>query len=310
MVTSRMSYRSLTAISAIAILMSAAPPRPAAAAKTKVVYIPAITLMANVTRPDGQPRVYSTSAGPAYWNETLPVQRGDKLTINVAVATGGADLKRVVVRLDNAKLTEISSSPWTTAIDTAKLTSGAHLIEAWAETAADKPQSATKSLSFTVLDELPAAYRLAGAQEQMDQVPVDTANFVPTPPAFLVAAGSDPSATVRLRSSDPAADRLLISHDGVLSITRPVLVWAEGQPNSTAVQFAYAIFRDGVPVVSSTAPGQLQNQRLKLEAKSSGRPGLRQGPATLVVWGIDGAGKVGEPVRQQIQIGGAEAQAN
>jgi hypothetical protein len=296
-------------IFAIAILMTAVACLPAGA-RSRVTYVPAITLLPTVVQADGQPRVYTNGGQAAYWNETLPIERGDQIKLNVAVATGGADLGRVIVRLDNSKVADMdgtsgaNAAPWTTVIDTSKLETGDHMVEAWAQTTGDRPQSSTKTLTFMIVDSLPVQVSVAGSREE---------SFSPgaappvAPPAFLSGAGSDPGATVRLRSVDPGADRALNAHDSALSITAPTPVWVEKRPGSTAVQFAYEIVRGGFPIVSAPAPATLVYERLSLQPRGSENDGLAPGAVTLYVWGIDSAGRISDPVRQDLSIGDSEA---
>ena len=117
--------------------------------------MPGVTLVPDVLLADGQtPRIYDTPQGTTFWKEGLPVQQGDKVKLNVFVATGGADLKEIKVRLDNAPVADITTSPWNTVIDTASLSTGSHMIEVWAQATGDPPQSSTKQLSFFVLKQL------------------------------------------------------------------------------------------------------------------------------------------------------------
>ena len=46
-------------------------------------------------------RTYNTPQGLSLWMNSLPIQQGDKIKLNVFAATGGADLKQIIVRLDN-----------------------------------------------------------------------------------------------------------------------------------------------------------------------------------------------------------------
>ena len=78
----------------------------------KINWKPGITLVADVTRADGTtPAAFATPEGVGLWDAAhpVPLPEGDKLALHVFVATGGASLSDVKVRLDNV-LTAIEAA--------------------------------------------------------------------------------------------------------------------------------------------------------------------------------------------------------
>ena len=129
------------------------------------------------------------------------MQQGDKVKLNVFVATGGADLKEIKVRLDNAHIADITTSPWNTVIDTASLGTGSHMLEVWAQATGDPPQSSTKQLSFFVIKQLVKGVQIEQTGGQPVEVtPTGDPNTAPLLPAFLDGKTTDADATVTVNS--------------------------------------------------------------------------------------------------------------
>nr|MDQ2687605.1 hypothetical protein [Armatimonadota bacterium] len=101
----------------------------AALAKSRVSYKPGVAIVSEVMDAKGQQRTYNTPNGPSLWTDGLPIQKGDKIKLNVFAATGGAELGRIIVRLDNAKIAQIPKAPWNTVLDTAQMATGPHMVE-------------------------------------------------------------------------------------------------------------------------------------------------------------------------------------
>lgn len=288
------------------------------ASHSTVSYVPGIAITPDVLLTDGvTPRTYQTPAGLSYWTSDLPVQRGDKIKLNVFVATGGADLKRMIVRLDNVKIADLSTSPWNTVIDTSTLQPGYHMVEAWAQGSGDRPQSSTKTLTFYLVDALPVVYAVKASQELFDKRTMATTAATPedapmTPPstylpAFLAGRETDTAAAVTIRSDDTAVESELDRYQP-LSISSSALLYFRPAPGSDAVEYAYVLVRDDHVIAASTSPQSMDFEKLRLRARTDVVPGLRSGRITLYAWGIDQIGRPSTPIQREVIIGQAEGQ--
>jgi hypothetical protein len=112
---------------------------PMAARAAGDAYIPGIQITLEVRTPQGDLRSFQRPGQhPTYWAQDLPVVKGDKLTINPMITTGGAALKQVRVRLDSTQLSDRIEPPLRVDVDTAGLAEGYHMVEVWASTQAKK----------------------------------------------------------------------------------------------------------------------------------------------------------------------------
>jgi len=307
--------RGLLPLAAIACLLLAYGPAQARG-KAKINYIPGITLVPDVLLSDSQtPRYYNVSPGTTLWKDGLPIQQGDKMKLNVFVATGGADLKEIRVKLDNNSIADITATPWNTTIDTASLSTGYHMLEVWTQATGDPPQSSTKQLSFYIVKQLPAQYRVMGIQEehsngQTTEVPPSVDPNAPPPlPAFLAGKSMDAGAVVALRSrsaSLPASSPSAPVGAGPVTIQEPTVFIVRTPSGSAATQYVYALVRDGQTILTSNAPFSLVDPNritvIKIQGRTDTQAGLRSGPVTLWVWGIDAQGQPGDPSKVQLQI--------
>jgi hypothetical protein len=310
---------SLVATLLAAALLGGAVAPMTAQAKSQVSYVPGISLVPEVLMPDGvNDRTYNTPQGLSLWMNSLPIQQGDKIKLNVFAATGGADLKQIIVRLDNDKLPDmpITTAPWSTVLDTTSLTPGYHMVEVWAEASGDKPQSTTRTLTFFVTKQMDAKYLVQPSQEQLTngqttEIPIEggpnqsAASDTPQLPSFLVGQATDSSAavtiTARSAASNSGTGGALVT-DGIVTINEPTLFLVQPALNSTATQFAYALVRDGVTFNASTAPLPAAYQAIRIEKRTDTTAGLRAGTVTLWIWGIDAQGQPSEPVKTQLSI--------
>lgn len=291
--------------------------------KTKINYVPGITLVPDVLLPDGQkPRLYpnttpgstsGTAAGTTFWHEGLPIQQGDKIKLNVFVATGGADLKEIKVRLDNTQIADLTASPWNALIDTAKMDTGTHMFEVWAQATGDPPQSSTKALSFFIVKQLvggDVGEQQAGGQPT-EGTPQPDPNTPAALPPFLIGKTVDDSATVTIgtRSADvpftgPNSTPTTPAGDAV-TVTGPTIFSVRTAPGSAATQYAYALVRDGNTILTSNLISLVSRTvytDVKIEPRTETQAGLRSGQVVLWVWGVDADGRPGSPSKVELDI--------
>lgn len=292
------------------------PASPATAAR-KINYVPGITLAPEVLLPDGQtPRTYQTAQGPTLWSQDLPIQQGDILKLNVFVATGGADLKEIKVRLDNNPVADLKASPWNTRIDTATLSTGYHMVEVWAQATGDPPQSSTKQLLFDVVKTLPGPAQTAvKAGDQVytggsiSPVTLPDSDLPPILPAPLLGKPTDADARVLVDYVDatqPSGTPARAAGDQPVLVSDPTLFTVQRAPSGDAVRFTYALVRNGVTILSSDTPLSLvsptERTAIKIQRRTDSLPGLRPGQVSLWVWGVDSQGRPGDPVKVFLQI--------
>ena len=284
---------------------------PAQAGKTKINYVPGITLVPDVLLADDQtPRSYDTPQGPTLWKEGLPVQQGDKLKLNVFVATGGADLKEIKVRLDNAPIADITASPWNTTIDTAPLGTGSHMVEVWAQATGNPPQSNTKQLSFFLLKQLVKGVQIEQAGgHPVEVTPTGDTNTAPLLPGFLAGKQADADAILAIYSrvaSLPSGSPTTAVGTDPMAIDAPTIFIVRPARNSTAKQYAYALARDGQTILTSNTAYSVSDPRqitaIKIQKRSDTTDGLRSGQVSLWVWGVDADGRPGDPQKVQLVI--------
>ena len=292
---------------------------PAAVAKSSVSYKPGVAIVPEIMDAKGSQRTYNTPNGPSLWTDGLPVQKGDKIKLNVFAATGGADLGRIIVRLDNAKIAQIPKAPWNTVLDTSQMSAGPHMVEVFVETTGDHPQSATKTQSFFIADQLapqyvyqqPARTLIGGTSQENGGPEIDPAvnpNAVPDVPDFLKGKTVDENAavTVRARSgvspADPTKGGATVSDSDTVTINEPTLFFIEPAQGSTAKKYAFVLARSGQTITAATDPQTLVYNAIKLQKRTDTTAGLSAGPLTLYVWGIDAEGRPSNAVKTQISI--------
>jgi hypothetical protein len=282
---------------------------PASMAKGKGgSFVPALSIVPNVFEPDGLTlRTYRTGEGQTFWSPNLPVEHGDKITLKIFATTGGADLDKVIVRLDNVKIAELAAAPWSATIDTEPLQQGSHMVEVWAEATGSPAQSTTKTFAFVVA--APQAQQAAMTTQGSAVVEPDmpggdgsTGSQGPSLPKFLAKKAINESAGVMLRSQDADVDRLLTTDNGSVLISSPAIIYCERSPGSQAVNFAYALTRADSTIVSSTKPGSLEYVKIRLQPLADNKTGLLPGKVTLWVWGIDKTGRPSNPGHRDFVI--------
>ena len=289
---------------------------------TAVAGVPTPTVVTTdlaVTKSDGTPRTYLTLPGQTAtaWQPGLPVYQGDHLRLTVLVATGGAELQTLIVRLDNKPLTVPSSGPWAFDIDTQMLSQGVHFLEAWAKTGMNTPtktNSSDSTLAFTI-----AAPGTGGDQPAPPPVLIPTPPGIPLPvpppdPAAILALSpalkgqpSDPNAIValHLRTSEEEGDKVIGPVNGTLDLSRRVVLSVDKTPGTTAVRYWYAVVRGSITASISEGLLDPQVDRIKLfQFDNATKQGLFPGQVTLYVWGIDKDNHPGDPVTVPITIPG------
>lgn len=312
---------------ALCVMMGLGLHAPAAlATKSSVSYAPGVSLVPEVLLPDGAtPRMYNTTSGLSLWTNTLPVVQGDKVKLNVFAATGGAELKEIIVRVDNTKIADLAAAPWKTTLDTTKLGPGHHMVEVWAQSTGAHPQATTQTLMFYVASQLagqfvpqPATQKVAGFRQQQSNGQVSTlplpgennAAAANTPPTldFLKGQTLDTNAQVTIYARSASAGASAQSSAGTmvagsnLTVNEPYLLSIKPMPGSSATQFAYALVRgDQVDYVSPSAFDMTRYQ-VRIEKLNSAGTGLGTGTVNLWVWGINKAGQPAEPIRTVLNI--------
>jgi hypothetical protein len=299
------SFRSNFTAFAVASALFTALTVSAGATTVKGSFVPGVSIVPNVFEPDGQTlRTYQTASGPTYWSPNLPVRPGDKLVLKVFATTGGADLTKLIVRLDNVKIAEPATAPWIATVDTSTLQQGSHMVEVWAEASGSPAKSTTKTFSFVVANpvaQAPVTTTTGSAVIAPDQPVGDAAPDSPMP-KFLADQPVDADAGIAIRSDDADFDRMLTSDDGSISVSAPVLLYAERTPGSNAMRYAYSITRDGRVVISSKDAQSMQYVKIRLQPMADNNTGLLPGKITLWVWGIDKAGHPSNPTHRDFVI--------
>jgi hypothetical protein len=258
--------------------------------------------------------VYGSGGANTIWKEGLPIVSGDKVTVQVFIATGPGQLETVRVKLDGKVIGQQLSSPWSTVVDSSSLSLGYHLIEVWAQDRSARVASATKSLSFfecslqqyadTFLpvtksdsQQIPVAQMsIQGTVDPSDPMPSDS-----SVPSFIGNSQLDNRALVSVSLQEDAVHRLLRNADHVTLPSKSTLTVSR-TVQSTATDFYYALVRDSRLTYTSPQPLDLSLYHVELQAKTQTLPGLLPGTAQLIVWGIDAEGKHGPPVTIEIDV--------
>jgi hypothetical protein len=281
-----------------------------------------------VLKADGSPRTYLTQPGqtPISWKLGLPVYQGDKVNLTILVATGGAPLQTLLVRLDNKELTLPATAPWTLSLDTAQLTQGIHFLEAWALTAGPSPfskdRSSDSTLAFEVVPPPADGGDNGGGGPVIDPVPTDgggdSGPITPPTPQQLLDQSSilkdqtpDPKAQVvlHLRRTVDALDSLG-TVGTVLDVAGLTTVSVDKIPGTRATHYWYAIVRGAVVEVIPGALLNVQTDRLQFFPYDTDpqsphyKKGLHPGTVTLTIWGVDKDNHPGIPIVTVLKIKG------
>jgi hypothetical protein len=195
---------------------------PASRAESRV-YVPGVKLVLEVRSPDGNLRSYHRPGErPTYWGQDLPVVKGDLLTVDPFVATGGSELEEVRIRLDGDLVSTQVEAPWRYEVNTQDLDVGRHVIDVRVNTQSPGAAHNTASTSFRLL---PQSDRFAGS----------------APEALDCAIGS----------LEPSLDREIAETSSV-TLSGPALFFVAAGPRAT--KFAYALERGGERYDARTLP--------------------------------------------------------
>lgn len=279
---------------------------PVAGAKPqKGYFVPGVSIVPNVFEPDGQTlRTYHNDSGSTLWSPEIPIKQGDKLELKIFATTGGSELAKLIVRLDNVKIADLTAAPWTALIDTGTLTPGSHMVEAWAQAGNNPANAVTKTLSFVVEGKVPQQETISSVGSTViepDQPGGPSVSGVPDVPSFLSKKTVDDNAGLTIRSEDSDVDRVLSTGDQAVTVSTPATIYCERTPGSRAVNYAYALVRDGKVIISSKKPESLQYVKIRLQPLDNGQ-GLLPGTISLWVWGIDKQGAPSNPVHHDFVI--------
>jgi len=249
------------------------------AGAAEVSYVPQIKIMLEVRTPQGDMRTFSRPGSPPmYWAQDMPVVQGDKLTAIPVVITGGAELDKLVLRLDNDQFAERTAAPWRADVDTAKLAPGYHSVEAWAVTKAPDAKDNSGATTFLVV---PSSDPLLAVMQESAGPP---------------ATDEERLACV-IRSRDPQADASLASTSSA-KVTQATLFFVLAGP--AAKEYYYTITRDGQ--VNYTSFRLPMNTHIQLQPQIGEGPGQAPGDVILTVRAGDGQGRFGAPVWVTVQI--------
>lgn len=191
-----MLKRAVVSTIAAAVLVIALP---ASRAESRV-YVPGVKLVLEVRSPDGNLRSYHRPGErPTYWGQDLPVVKGDLVTIDPFVATGGSELEEVRIRLDGDQLSTQLESPWRYEVNTQDLDVGRHVIDVWVNTQSPGAAHNTASTSFRLVPQSDRLASFAGEgldcaigslEPSLDREIGETSSVTLSGPAlFFVAAG-------------------------------------------------------------------------------------------------------------------------
>lgn len=268
------------AIGMSACLAAAAEAKPEAAQADP----PIIGVALQVRTAQGQPRAFDRPGlPPTYWDPGLPVVQGDRVTVAASIDPKQGKLEAVRLRLDNTVLLDRVKGPWQAEVDTARLESGHHLVEVWAET---KSPDRFKSVTTTFLvvprgDPLLRVLLPEGAGAGQPKLP----------------QGSDPRLACQITSANPAVAKALKGTGPVTVEERTLLEVKAGRPGAN---YVYTLSRSGrVTYISPTI--ELLTY-LELTPRRLDPSGLVAGEVVLAVWVGDGKGHFGPPCRVVLEV--------
>lgn len=147
----------------------------------------------------------------------------------------------------------------------------------------------------------------ASGSRAQDTPPQTTAAETAPVLACIAQAARSATAGIAIRSTDPATDRILSKpSDASIAIDAPVTFFIDKPAASTACKYVYAISRAGQVVVSSEKPLSIVRSQIKLQHRTDTRQGLRSGPISLWIWGVDPEGRVSSPTKLSLTIAGQD----
>jgi len=258
------------------------------------VYVPGVKIVFEVRTPQGELRSYQRPGlPPTYWDQSFPARRGDRVTLDALVATGGAELAEVRFSLDGKEIAALTKGPWRTEVNTADLAVGEHPLEVKAKTATPhaRETAAKGALVLVAADErtarLPAATEGESERERLSVV---------------------------IGSLNPDLDRALDDRSAV-TLAKPELFFASA--GLGVKEFFYTLSREGgvfytsplLPVTTyvclepEKAPAVAGAKAVVPSETLAGAPLLLPaGEVVLTLQGGDGAGRFGPPVWAAVQV--------
>jgi hypothetical protein len=250
------------------------------------IYVPGIEIALEVRTPQGDLRSFQAPGSPpAYWTRGMPIVKGDRLTVTPLIATGGAELGQVKIRLDNQLLSEQTESPWRFEVDTANLTAGHHLVEVWAATTPPKSKHSTATATFLIVpNNDPMLLSLEeGAPEA-------------GPPVT-----DDERLACSIHSRDAKAEKG-IGETSLARVSAPTLFFVSAGPE--VKEFFYTLSREGR--LTYTSPKLPILTHILLEPQKQDGDGQAAGDLILTVRAGDGKGLFGPPVWITVRIAPSE----
>lgn len=288
-----------------------------------VVSSPDMTLILEPYMSDGQMRQYTIPGAASYWTNDLPIYTGDKVKIDVFVATGTNTLQEIKVRLDNVQVADVTQAPWNTTLDATKIGTGYHMLEAWAQVTGAKPTSpqfVSKTLNFlittppAILSDAPTTtpiQEVKGQQQILqgntvvnvplgNDAPSDVVQ-VPTMPVMLQNTTLNPDAKVSIKLVDTSTQAVVDTMAGT-PFKDPVVASVTTTPGTGVHKFVYKLVSGDRSIVTQEKAYAVDTTRIRLQPRTDTAPGLLPGTTYLWVWGIDDQGKYGPPSYAKLEV--------
>ncbi|MDO8684576.1 MAG: hypothetical protein Q7N50_14010 [Armatimonadota bacterium] len=259
---------------------------------------PVISVSAMASTPTGGERVFLGPVGRTTWSPSLPLYKGDRLTLTFAVK-GKQQPYQITVSLDGRHYGTLKKPPWSIIIHTAGLKAGRHLAKGDVRLNGGSRMYGIAEFVFYV-QEPPDAVKgmvqtLGNALDSVDS----SAAPAETPRSFIPPkqAGIDLSFIVTLRSLDTNAD-IAIKESRPVHISKPTAFYIQDRRGLD--RWSYMITRDGRQIAGAGPMRKLIY--LEVAPKSESKPGLLPGNVLLSVWGVKSNGIYSEPVEIPIVI--------
>ena len=247
-----------------------------------VGYVPGIKIVLEVRTPKGDLRSFQRPGSPpTYWAQDLPVIQGDRVTIDPMIATGGAEIAQVKIRLDQRQLADRTEPPWRVQVHTADLPSGYHMIEVWAITKSPAAKENSATTTFLVVPENDPLLRILQGEASQVGPPVSDEERL---------AGA-------IRSRDPKVDEEITGSSSA-TVAAPTLFFVSAGP--AAQEFFYTLTRDDQ--LTYTSPRLPVQTHILLEPKKGEGQGEAPGTLILTVRVGDGAGRFGAPAWITVRV--------
>jgi hypothetical protein len=252
------------------------------ASAAQEVYVPGIKIALEVRTPQGDLRSFQAPGEhPSYWAQDMPVVKGDKVTINAMITTGGQELGELKMRLDHKVLVGKPEEPWRAAIDTADLGPGYHLIEVWAATKSPKAKENSATLTFLIVPENDPMLAVLKCDTEKAGPPVSDEERL--------------SSTIRSRDEKVDKD---LGTSAKAGIAKPILFFVSAGP--AGKEFYYTITRDGR--VTYTSPRLPLPTHVLIEPDAGEGQGQAAGEIILTVRAGDAEGRFGPPAWVTLRI--------